>query len=170
MHELDTLATHDPVSNLYSSQTFARLGIREFENALRTGEPISLLMVDIHQYNEISARYGRAYSGQIIAEVASLVKYRLRRSDIIGYLREGRACILLPSTNQNGAENIAEMLRREVSFRSFEAPDRIFYLSLDIGVAALNPAVHTSLESLITSADEALAAAKTKPHYRVNAV
>ncbi len=80
--------------------------------------------------------------------------------DLAGRVGGEELALILPETSREGAESVAERLRRRIAALRHEAPDgEIFEVTASLGVAWLDDDV-SSREDLLRAADRALYRAK----------
>lgn len=82
----------------------------------RTGQPLSLILLDIDAFKAFNDRYGHIEGDACLARVAAALTGALRRSDhlVARYGGEEFACVL-PNTTEPQAGALAEELRAAVS-------------------------------------------------------
>jgi len=138
------------------------------ESALRlaadTGQPLSLVMVDIDHFKHVNDTYGHSVGDQVLRALASLL-----REEIDGEIRAARYggeefALILPQREIEEASALAERIRARVAYTS--VPEVGDTITASFGVAAF-PLHGSSRASLIESADEALYQAKNTGRNRV---
>ena len=77
----------DPVTNLYSRDSFLTLGGRAMENAKRRGSTI-LLCLRIENLSSLQAELGSGAAGTALREIGALLSGSFRRTDIVARLGE----------------------------------------------------------------------------------
>ena len=95
----------------------------------------------------------------MLRQVAVALQTGLRSIDIIGRLGGEEFAILLPSIDVQGAELVAERLRRTAAFLTPTFEGQPIRVTISIGCAELT-AAGTDLDGLLREADAALYAAK----------
>ena len=131
----------------------------------QSGEPATLLLVDIDGQAAINARYGRDSGDRVIRGVADLLRSEMRSGDLLGRYGGDEFALLLPRRSLAEALAVGERLRQRAIECSFDA--RITAsCTLSIGAAELGPALHEA-RAWLTQADAALHQAKTQGRNRV---
>jgi diguanylate cyclase (GGDEF)-like protein/PAS domain S-box-containing protein len=153
--QLERQAAHDALTGLYNRRAFQEHLERERKRACRHGSPLCLVMFDIDHFKAVNDTYGHLQGDEILRKLAGLVQGRLRGGDLVARWGGEEFMILLPETDREGGECLAEDLRREVASDSFPGPDR---LTISVGVAELHREEGT--DDLIKRADDAMYAAK----------
>ncbi|MFH0732534.1 MAG: sensor domain-containing diguanylate cyclase [Candidatus Omnitrophota bacterium] len=75
---------------------------------------VSLLMIDIDDFKEYNDRYGHLKGDLLLERIALMLKNGIREIDIIGRYGGEEFCIVLPDTDLNGAELVANRLRKTI--------------------------------------------------------
>lgn len=144
---------------------------RELVRAVRSGEAVSLLTIDIDNFKAINDTYGHPIGDEVLIRSTNYCKELLREIDLIGRIGGDEFIVLLPNTNIKSAHEVANRIlgkmRGLVNELSIHTDNPI---NLSIGVAGFNlrelkksqiifnPRWH--LKKLIDSSDRALYEAK----------
>jgi diguanylate cyclase (GGDEF)-like protein len=166
VERLSWFATTDPLTGVPNRRYFYEIGARELERAQRYLRPFSVLMLDIDHFKSVNDRFGHSAGDRLLSSVVELCLSQLRKSDHMGRLGGEEFAFVLPETNAQAASAFADRLRACISRREFPGVDGPQQVTVSIGVAQLEPDVH-SLELLISRADNALYQAKIQGRNRV---
>jgi len=83
--------------------------INRFE---RTGEPVSLIMIDIDHFKSYNDKYGHKTGDEVLHLVAQILKDKLpRKTDMVARYGGEEFFVALPNTDRVGAALVAEKLR-----------------------------------------------------------
>lgn len=157
--KLQKLANTDSLTGLFNRRVFLEHLKQESDRVARLGGLATLLMLDLDFFKQINDSYGHATGDEALRQFAKIVKSHSRSIDVPARLGGEEFAILLPSTNQNDAEVVAERLRQEVSEIMIEHPKGIVRMTVSIG-AALISTCHLDGEVALSHADNALYKAK----------
>lgn len=80
--ELMELSITDPLTGLYNRRQFEVLMQNEVINAIRSGEPISILLIDVDHFKSFNDRHGHDVGDAVLQHIASHIRQRIRRADI----------------------------------------------------------------------------------------
>ncbi|WP_212632087.1 diguanylate cyclase [Pseudomonas sp. KB-10] len=136
----------------------------EKERALRTGKPVSVVMLDIDHFKKVNDLHGHAVGDNVIRALANLLRQRLRRVDAIGRYGGEEFLAVLPECSGTQAVQILDEIRQQFSRISFSSGIGDFNVSLSAGVASC---VELEADALIYAADKALYAAKNAGRNKV---
>lgn len=168
--QLEVLSRHDALTGLFNRRHFDDMKEAEFHRALRTGQPLSLLICDIDHFKAYNDHYGHTRGDQCLRDVAQAMQSVITRSgDVLTRIGGEEFTVLLPNTIQTDAWMVAERLRAAVSglqlVHAAAKPRSI--VTISVGLAQLQLESATDFEALFDTADQALYRAKKKGRDRV---
>ena len=154
-------AITDQLTGLYNSAEFNRRLSEELERSRRHQQPVSVLMIDADQFQEINRTVGYLQGDLVLARVGELIKRTLRTTDLAARYGGDEFLVILPDTEPQGAAAAAENLRtalerEQIKLDSGGSPVR---LTLSVGMASC-PGHATTVEALLDAAARAVARAK----------
>lgn len=155
-------ALRDGLTGLPNRRCFNQTIEREFRRAMRTGQPLSLIMMDIDLFKNFNDQYGHPAGDACLCAVSAAVQDVLRRpGDLAARFGGEEIAVLLPGTDAAGAVQIAEQMRacvRALAIRHDASPHNM--VTLSAGVAYWRPGKPATPVWLVGVADAALYAAK----------
>jgi diguanylate cyclase (GGDEF)-like protein len=164
---LENLLMHDEKTGLYNFREFQRRLHEEWSRAVRYATPLSLVMLDLDHFKEINDALGHQAGDRVLREFATLVTGGARANDVAARWGGEEFAIILPHTEADMAERVAERIRSAVGDFVFLADERPTRLTVSAGVAMWpSPAVVT-IDDLVRRTDRALYAAKEGGRNRV---
>ncbi len=164
---LNELASRDGLTGLYNHRMYYRRLDEEFIRRHRTGQPISVLLLDIDRFKQVNDLYGHLTGDVVLKTLGDLVMHSCRQMDVACRYGGEEITVILPETDAEGAMLIAERLRKEVETRHFEmGGSKEGHITVSIGVATSSESL-TSSKDLTESADRALYRAKEGGRNRV---
>lgn len=141
--QLDQRSLLHPVTEMGNSRAFRRDMLREIFWARRVGQPLSMLYVEIDEYEEIRRSYGELACRFTLRRGSQRLCSHLRRTDYIGHLEGACFAILLPDCNEPYAYAIGERLRKDLQdFAIDDGRGAVLYVSLSLGLVSWDPARH----------------------------
>jgi diguanylate cyclase (GGDEF)-like protein/PAS domain S-box-containing protein len=164
--ELEHLASHDVLTGCLTRRAFFDQMTVAFEDARRSGLPLSCAVVDIDRFKSVNDTRGHALGDRVVQEIGRELLGAFRASDIIGRCGGDEFFIGMPDCDIETAMRIAESLRAAVEVRSGARAGGLS-LSVSVGVACMEPG-DSSLAQLLERTDRALYAAKTGGRNRVS--
>lgn len=159
---LEKAALTDGLTGLYNRRAFDEKIAHEFARARRSGEPISLLMVDIDHFKLFNDHYGHQVGDECLRQIATRLKAVAKRgTDVAARYGGEEMALILPNTNLVGAIELAEQYQKAVrSLRIPHAKSSKRIVTVSIGISCCIPQSHQRAENLIAEADRALYCAK----------
>jgi len=164
LKKLQLNAVTDPLTDLYNRRLFAETFEKELNRARRYGQPLGLVMLDLHRFKEVNDKHGHPRGDEVLRAAAATLKKALRTSDYAFRIGGDEFALLLPQTD---AEQALALARRvETVFAEVLQPLQLAVgVSMDHGVANF-PQDGEQADQLIRIADERLYRLKHTNHSR----
>lgn len=152
-------AFHDALTGCLNKNAALLIMNTEYEKALKSKTPLSLILIDIDDFKKINDIYGHNFGDRILQKLGNTLKKFVRRTDIVFRWGGEEFLIIMKGLTVENAYIVAERLREAVSCINIPPyEDRIVRISA--GVDGVPP--YVSLNELIERADRALYAAKNR--------
>jgi diguanylate cyclase (GGDEF)-like protein len=165
--EVRRMAITDGLTDLCNRQHFFVLAERELQRSRRYGHRFALLMQDIDHFKKFNDAFGHVLGDRVLRLVADICRRSLRSTDVVARYGGEEFAILLPETDLQTAEKLAERLRRTIAEEPLSTEEYgPLSISVSVGVAALGDETH-DVTSIIEKADAALYQAKREGRDRV---
>jgi two-component system cell cycle response regulator len=156
---LEEQATTDGLTGLVNHRTFQERFSTMLGRAERHKFPVSLILTDIDHFKKVNDSYGHPTGDEVLRRVAAILKASARKIDIVARYGGEEFAIVLESTDREGARQLAERIRLEVSQQKFQSSKGTFQVTLSLGVATYGEDGREKAE-LIAKSDQCLYAAK----------
>ena len=164
--DLQRMATLDSLSGAWNRRYFSELCTSEIERAGRYKHPLAFLLLDVDHFKSINDTMGHATGDEAIRALGQTCRETLRASDSLGRIGGEEFAVLLPETELDAAQTLAERLRAAMERLELHSHGgEPFGFSISLGVAKADEA--DSFESLFARADTALYEAKESGRNRV---
>ena len=155
--KLEELSFLDALTDVANRRQFEQILDLEWRRAVRSGSPLSLLLADIDHFKAFNDTNGHQAGDRCLRDVATLLDSIVQRAgDQVARYGGEEFAAMLPETDAEGAEKIAEKMRRAVE--SLETGGG--RVTISVGVATTLAREKASPESLVAAADGALYDAK----------
>ncbi|MDP3815593.1 diguanylate cyclase [Pseudomonas sp.] len=154
---LSQALARDSLTGLLKHADIKEQVLLEQERALRSGKPVSVVMLDIDHFKRVNDTHGHGVGDTVIRALANLLRQRLRRIDSLGRYGGEEFLAVLPDCSAEQALRILDEIRQQFSAIRFSAAGCEFSVSLSAGIASSNG---SAASELMEQADRALYTAK----------
>ena len=158
--ELAQLAATDDLTGVANRRMLDQTLRHEWFRAQRSGQPLSVMMIDADHFKAFNDRHGHQAGDQVLRELAKVITANVRRpADLVARYGGEEFSVILAETDSAGAQQIAEQIRQAVENLPWvEGAERA--MTVSIGIATWTSASEMTLEQLLFAADKARDQAK----------
>jgi diguanylate cyclase (GGDEF)-like protein len=153
----------DPLTQVANRRRFEQVLEVEWNRALRSGWPISIVMLDIDHFKSLNDRYGHLRGDECLTAVAQMLRRDLRRGgELLARYGGEEFVAVLPNVDAEGAMLTAEAMRarvHQIGIENHGSP--LGRLTVSVGVCSVVPIAGLTREGLVDAADTALYRAKS---------
>lgn len=164
--ELSYKARHDVLTGLLNRRAMEEAIGEQMQRGRRTGEILSLLMLDIDHFKSINDRFGHPVGDLALQHVAAILQANVREIDHLARIGGEEFLVLMPATSMDTARPLAERLREQLATHPLHWHGGSVDLSVSIGIAQSGGA-HEETSRLLVRVDAALYQAKAQGRNRV---
>jgi diguanylate cyclase (GGDEF)-like protein len=157
---LETIVLTDPLSGCFNRRGFDQLAVREVSRAVRGGQPLSVLALDVDHFKAINDEYGHLTGDEVLRKMGLLLRETARLGDAVARYGGEEFEILAPDTNREGAQILADRIQQAFRTRPFAGVGVDHPITVSIGIASEIARNDRVASVLIARADEALYVAK----------
>lgn len=158
--ELSNLVGTDPLTSLANYRQFIQALEQEIERTGRTGQPTTLIMLDIDFFKQVNDRWGHEVGNQALILIAKLLQQTVRKLDIPCRYGGEEFAVILPNTELRASIPVAERLRQVIEETPLSIGEEQLSLTVSLGIDTLESSEATDPEELIRRADHYLYQAK----------
>lgn len=163
MSELQQQSRTDPLTLLGNRRLFNDKLPAEFNAARQSGQPLSLLVLDIDHFKQYNDRHGHAQGDEAIKLLGVALRKHARKPFVACRYGGEEFCVILPGTDGAAAALVAERLRAAVQ----SSLGGELAITISVGYACLTLNEFASPEKFFEAADAAMYAAKQAGRNRV---
>ena len=152
--EIHELSLRDPLTELYNLRGFRFLAEQALRLARRSGQPFSLLFIDVDGLKQINDELGHQTGSEFLVQTAEIMKETFREADVMGRIGGDEFAIAGEFSEDailHAAARLQDAATRRNVLSHYEIP-----LSFSIGHVTSPPGSRDSLEEMLASADEAM--------------
>jgi diguanylate cyclase (GGDEF)-like protein len=168
-HHTRQMAMFDELTGLASRRSTLQALAQQVAAARRSGQPLTVLMLDIDHFKEVNDEYGHQAGDTALKHVAQTFRSRFRRQDLLGRFGGEEFLAVLPATAAaEGGLSLAETVRAAVAGAPVPGVgEGGLPLTVSIGVAEIAPHAAGDTEAVVRAADLAMYRAKVAGRNRV---
>lgn len=162
---MEQIATSDSLTRLPNRQAFEVVADTFMQGMKRSGEALSMLLIDIDHFKQVNDRHGHIVGDQVLVAVADGFRANLREADFICRWGGEEFLVLLKNCDVANAMQLGEKLRAAIAALNLESGGEPLRLTVSIGVAQWQQG--ESVNALIERADVGLYQAKLAGRNRI---
>ncbi|PQV64209.1 diguanylate cyclase (GGDEF) domain-containing protein [Abditibacterium utsteinense] len=162
---LQTLASDDDLTSLKNRRTFNERFETELTRTARSGQILSLLMIDVDHFKKLNDGFGHVAGDKVLSQLGFLLREASRGTDFVARFGGEEFAVLLTDTDAHGARIWAERIRNRIE--QYPWTPRAVTVSVGITTCSLQRAKTLSASQLINEADQALYRSKHDGRNRI---
>ncbi len=160
-------STKDPLTGLYNRRYLQEMLDREIRRAVRSEQPLGILMLDLDHFKNFNDTYGHEAGDAVLREAASLLVRSIRAEDFVCRYGGEEFVVVLPTADLRATAARAERIRAKLRDLVVMHEGRsLGIITASLGVAGL-PEHGMTEKDLLQAADAALYRAKREGRDRV---
>ncbi len=160
---LRELSATDGLTLVANRRMFDEVLEREWNRAMRHGQPVSLIMADIDMFKSYNDLYGHLAGDECLRKVAQAIADSAQRGgDLVARYGGEEFAVILPNTDETAAREIAEKIRSAVEKLNISHDGNLIarHITISLGISTRVPPQTNDFVGLMQSADKALYRAK----------
>jgi diguanylate cyclase (GGDEF)-like protein len=161
---------HDALTGLYNRGYFDEIAPRTLAHATRSGETLSLVIIDVDNFKHINDRFSHLEGDRVLRLVGATLGEQVRTADTVFRYGGDEFVILLPRTDVDEARAFAERFRARLRERceSLTPPPIWGAVTITAGIATYPTSDDTgTIDALMRVADQRLYEGKRAGRDRV---
>ena len=170
---LQRAALADPLTKIPNRRHFDSFLEKEWQRAVRSGQPLSLIVLDVDHFKGYNDSLGHAAGDACLQQVAmALQSHALRATDIAARYGGEEFVLLFGETGFEAAATLGETIRAHIESLHIPNPGSTTseWVTASLGVATIVPTQLDDLKSFFVAADRAMYAVKDAGRNGVRAV
>lgn len=154
--QAEALSVTDDLTRLYNARYLKQALTREVKRALRSGQPLSVIFLDLDGFKAVNDQHGHLRGSRTLVEFAGILRGCARETDVVARYGGDEFAIVLPDTDTAGARSVGDRIRTRVAGFTFLASEGLIVrLTTSIGIAARDER-RQSATDLLQAADAAM--------------
>ena len=165
---LERLSRTDSLTGLGNRHQFNDLFPLMLANAKRQGSPLALVLMDIDLFKRVNDQHGHLTGDACLEVFAERMRQVFRRdNDILLRMGGEEFAVLMPGTDLESAQQMAEQFRTCIADSPLQAREHRLNLTTSLGVGTFAPTRDNSSEAFFQRVDSALFQAKADGRNRL---
>jgi diguanylate cyclase (GGDEF)-like protein len=161
-----TKAHTDPLTGALNRRALVARGGRLLQRHQRDASPVCLLFLDLDHFKSLNDRFGHSAGDNVLTSFVDLVNTSIRPADCLFRIGGEEFCCLLPHTNMEQAQRVAERIRHKFEMSAVNVAGMPVTATVSLGIASTEIFGY-DLDALMRNADVAVYAAKRHGRNRV---
>jgi diguanylate cyclase (GGDEF)-like protein/PAS domain S-box-containing protein len=150
--EIRNLSLTDELTGLYNRRGFTLLAEQEMKLAHRIKRSMLLFFCDVNALKVINDTHGHAQGDLALREVSAILKETFREADIVARIGGDEFVVLAVDASMESADVLTNRIQTILERRNQQG-DRLYQLSLSLGIAHYDPEAPCTVNELIAQAD-----------------
>lgn len=171
--ELDYLSKVDDLTQISNRRRFSERLMEEWQRQTRSQVPLSLIMIEIDQFQAYKDTYGQQQSDRCLVLLARSLNQSIKRpADVVARYGAEEFAAILPETDLKGALVVVKRMQWIVQRLNIphQASSVSSIVTVSLGVATTVPALGMMQNTLMTEASRMLYRAKSTGGDRCEAI
>ncbi len=152
-------AATDSLTGILNRRAFFDTSAKEMNIAKRYNHDLSFIIIDIDYFKEINDTYGHLNGDIVLIDMVNIIKNTIRTTDVFGRIGGEEFAVLMPETEMENAEKLAERIRINISENESTFEDHSVNVTVSIGLSFMRPE-DSIIQTVLRRADLALFKAK----------
>jgi diguanylate cyclase (GGDEF)-like protein/PAS domain S-box-containing protein len=165
--EMSYQASHDALTGLVNRAEFERRLGAALDSARGEGVSHVVSYLDLDRFKLVNDSSGHIAGDNLLREISSLLKQRVRDSDTVARVGGDEFAMLLAGCPLDKARQIADDICQAVADHKFAWQDRVFDIGVSIGLVEVGKD-SGSAEGVLSAADSACYVAKQQGRGRIH--
>lgn len=162
------MAVIDALTGLYNRRYMETHLSHLVDHSINRGKALAALAIDVDFFKVVNDTHGHDVGDKVLQELAQRIRDCVRNVDIACRVGGEEFIVILPATDIDVAQKIAERVRKAVSTKPFNsgASEGVLNITVSVGISAL-AGPHDKVDEFLKRADQALYKAKREGRNRV---
>lgn len=168
--KLNELSIQDSLTGVSNRRHFEHTFDLELRRTYRSGEPISILFMDVDHFKLLNDTFGHSAGDECLRSIGKLLKDFLRRpGDLVARIGGEEFAVVLPGINGSAALQLAQSINQMIRSLKISSPtaDADIRTTVSLGVYTRPPRSEETMSQILQIVDDALYQAKRGGRDRV---
>ncbi len=135
--DLNEISPRDALTSLAKEEVFNNVLWREFNRAVRYGEPLSVALFELRGIDAVRQQRGREAADRALQSVSSVLLQMIRETDLGARYGDDRLAVIMPGTPREGAQEFLSRFDRLLEESRGEIGEAVSGVSIGSGAASI---------------------------------
>lgn len=112
--KLRTLSLTDALTGLINRRAFEDCLETERARSIRSGDPLSILMIDIDNFKSFNDSFGHVRGDEVLRDISVLMRQWTRQGDLVARYGGEEFLVILPATDASGVSRLPSVCARRL--------------------------------------------------------
>lgn len=169
--ELEKLSATDVLTGIFNRRHLFSRAEEEFAKtqrqiSLKNEDSVGYIMIDVDDFKKVNDTCGHIIGDEILKELANRLKSSIRKYDIVGRYGGEEFLVILPNSNFETTQKVAERIWKAVKEKPFIVKESSHNITVSLGIACLIKE-DKELDAVLNRADKGLYKAKNLGRDRI---
>ena len=172
--QVSQLTMLDPLTQISNLRGFEKDIMREISRARRADKALTILIMEIDEFDELYDHYGDRSGHFVVKKVAERISSDLRATDMMARLSRSKFALLIPGSGEMLGQEIAERMRDDIEgFAVDDGRGAVLQVTVSIGTVTWEPQQYPAVDlphlarQMESVASKGLALSQTKGGNRI---
>ena len=173
--QVSQLTLLDPLTQISNLRGFEKDIAREIARARRADQALTILIMEIDEFDELYDHYGERSGQFVVKKVAQRISSDLRATDLMARLSRSKFALLIPGSGEMLGQEIAERMRDDIAtFAIDDGRGAVLQVTISIGMVTWEPQQYPAVDmphlarQMESVASKALALSQAKGGNRIS--
>jgi diguanylate cyclase len=163
LHDAHENSIRDPLTGTFNRRGMNEMFSREAARAQRTGQPLTLALIDLDNFKSINDQHGHAVGDTALVHLTQVISKTLRPTDLCSRWGGNEFVVLMPGADCNFAKRILACVQATLAAE----PVAMAPVNVAFSAGVVLSKKGESLEQMLVRADRAVYRAKAASKPRV---
>lgn len=145
--QISQLTLLDPLTQISNLRGFQKDIAREISRARRAKNPVTVLMMEIDEFDDLYEHYGRRRAQFVVKKVAQRIASDLRATDMLARLSSPKFAVLVPGSGEMLAQDVAERMCKDIeTFSIDDGRGAVLQVTISIGLVTWEPQQYPAVD------------------------
>jgi diguanylate cyclase (GGDEF)-like protein len=159
--QIKDLSFVDSITSLKNLRFVQEFLKTETVQCKRYGTPVSLIVLEVDQYREISRNYGPKGLESLAVQIAAVIARQNRAADVLAYSGPLEFTLALPQTDLAGAKHIAERIGTNIGASVFSFAEQTLVITASVGICQFEEGMDLEGKAMVNQCRQLVGKAQT---------